>query len=251
MGLSWLTPEPGFSIIEVFMKTFEDKLKNSAYPGRGIVIGMTPDGRNVVHVYWIMGRSINSRNRIFEMDGEFMRTKAFDEAKLTDPSLVIYYPVKNAGGFHIVTNGDQTDTIYEYLVNDSTFEEALYTRCYEPDPPNFTPRISGISDMDAMSYKLSILKTVDNNETLEQKCFFSYANYMNGTGHCITTYIDDGNPLPSFEGEPYKVALFNDIDATIEKFWSYLDNDNRVSMAVKFINVEAGAAIVRIINKNV
>ena len=232
------------------MRTYENKLKNSTYPGRGIVIGMTPDGQNTVHVYWIMGRSVNSRNRVFEMDGSFMRTKAYDEAKLTDPSLVIYYPIKNLGNSHIVTNGDQTDTIYEYLVNDSTFEEALYTRRFEPDPPNFTPRISGISDMESMNYKLSILKTVDNDEKLEQKCFFSYVNYIKGTGHCITTYEDNGTPLPSFEGEPYKVALFNDIDETLKTFWSYLDQDNRVSLAVKFINVETGEAKVKIINKN-
>lgn len=233
------------------MKTFENKIKNSVYPGRGIVIGMSPDGNYVVHVYWIMGRSVNSRNRVFEMDGNAMRTKAFDEAKLTDPSLVIYYPMRDTDGYHITTNGDQTDTVYEYLVNDSTFEEALYTRQYEPDPPNLTPRISGISNMNDMTYRMSILKTVDNNEELEQKCFFRYANYIKGIGHCITTYADDGNPLPSFEGEPYRVGLFNDIEETLENFWGCLNEDNRVSMAVKFIDVKTGAAAVRIMNKNV
>lgn len=232
------------------MKTYENKLKKSRYPGRGIVIGMTPDGRNIVQVYWIMGRSVNSRNRVFEMDGPFMRTKAFDEAKLSDPSLVIYYPIKNTNGFHIVTNGDQTDTIFKYLINESTFEEALKTRRFEPDPPNFTPRISGVSIMDSMSYKLSVLKTVDNDESLEQKCFFSYSKYIRGIGHCITTYADDGNPLPSFEGEPFKVALFNDIQKNLDEFWGYLDVDNRVSLAVKFISVETGDAEVLIVNKN-
>jgi len=232
------------------MKTHEENLKNSTYPGRGIVIGLTPNGKSIVQVYWIMGRSANSRNRVFEMDGSFMRTKAFDEVRLTDPSLVIYYPMKSIGSSHIVTNGDQTDTIYKYLVNNSTLEEALYTRQFEPDPPNLTPRISGISNIASMTYKLSILKTVNNDEELEQKCFFSYANYIKGIGHCITTYADNGIPLPSFEGEPYKVALFDNIDETMEKFWGYLDKDNRVSLAVKFISVKTHEAKVKIVNKN-
>ena len=231
-------------------KTFEDKLINSTYPGRGIVIGMTPDMKNIVQVYWIMGRSVNSRNRVFEMDGQFMRTKAFDEALLLDPSLVIYYPMKNTGNSHIVTNGDQTDTVYEYLNNGGIFEAALETREFEPDPPNFTPRISGIVDMDVSGFKLSILKTVDNNEELGQKCFFIYDDFIKGIGHCITTYNDDGNPLPSFSGEPYKVGLFNDMDKTLKTFWEYLDKDNRVSLAVKFIDTKTGEATVKIINTN-
>ncbi|MCD6322951.1 MAG: inosine monophosphate cyclohydrolase [Clostridiales bacterium] len=232
-------------------KTFEDKLINSTYPGRGIVIGMTPDMKNIVQVYWIMGRSVNSRNRIFEADGHFMRTKAFDESKLTDPSLIIYYPIKNYGQKHIVTNGNQTDTIFEYLRNSESFEVALETREYEPDPPNYTPRISGISNIEDMTYKLSILKTVDNKAELSQKNFFSYSRYIQGIGHCITTYADNGNPLPSFAGEPYKVALFNDIKETAEKFWGYLDVDNRVSLVVKFINCKIGKTNLKIINKNV
>lgn len=230
--------------------THEDKLKNSTYPGRGIVIGMTPDGSHIVQVYWIMGRSVNSRNRIFEMDGQFMRTKAFDEALLTDPSLVIYYPMKNRGNSHIVTNGDQTDTVYEYLTKGRTFEAALETRKFEPDSPNFTPRISGIVDMDVSGFKLSILKTVNNNEKLGQKCFFTYEDFIKGIGHCITTYNDDGNPLPSFRGEPYKVGLFNNLDETLGTFWNYLDKDNRVSLAVKFIDSKTGEAKVKIINTN-
>ena len=232
-------------------KTHETNLINSSYPGRGIVVGMTPDGTNIAQVYWIMGRSVNSRNRVFETDGSFMRTKAYDEAKLTDPSLVIYYPMKNTLDKHIVTNGDQTDTIFEHLHDGSSFEAALNTRQYEPDPPNFTPRISGISDMKTMSYKMSILKTVDNDETLSQKCFYSYKNYIKGIGHCITTYADNGKPLPSFAGEPYKVELFNDINETAERFWSYLDEDNRVSLAVKFIDCKSGKTSMVIINKNV
>lgn len=230
--------------------THESKLKNSTYPGRGIVIGMTPDKGHIVQVYWIMGRSINSRNRVFEMDGKFMRTKAFDEALLTDPSLVIYYPMKDMGTRHIVTNGDQTDTVYDFLTSDSTFEAALETRKFEPDPPNFTPRISGIVDMDVSGFKLSILKTVDNNEELGQKSFFTYSDFISGIGHCITTYNDDGNPLPSFSGEPYKVGMFDDLDETLNAFWNYLDKDNRVSLAVKFICTESGEATIKIINKN-
>ncbi len=231
-------------------RTFEENLKNSTYPGRGIVIGMTPDEKHIVQVYWIMGRSINSRNRVFEVDGNSMRTKAFDEALLTDPSLVIYYPMKNAGDIHIVTNGDQTDTIYEYLISDNTFEAALETREFEPDPPNFTPRISGVVDIDVSGYKLSILKTVDNDADMGQKCLYSYGDFIKGIGHCITTYSDDGNPLPSFHGEPYKVRLSNDINETLETFWDYLDKGNRVSMAVKFINRETGKTIIKITNKN-
>ncbi len=231
--------------------THEDKLINSTYPGRGIVIGMTPDSNHIVQVYWIMGRSVNSRNRIFEADGQFMRTKAFDESKLTDPSLIIYYPIKNYGQKHIVTNGDQTDTIFEHLQNSGSFEAALETREYEPDPPNYTPRISGISNIEDMTYKLSILKTVDNNAELGQKNFFSYGRYIQGIGYCITTYADNGNPLPSFTGEPFKVALFNDIEETAEKFWSYLNVDNRVSLAVKFIDCKTEKTNLKIINKNV
>lgn len=232
------------------MKTYERKLVKSKYPGRGIVIGLTPDKQNIVQIYWIMGRSTNSRNRIFEMDGDFMRTKAFDEALLTDPSLVIYYPIKNYGSSHIVTNGDQTDTIYKHLAIGQTFEDALEKRKFEPDPPNFTPRISGLADTKSQGYKLSILKTINNNEHLEQKCFFSYGDFISGIGHCITTYMDDGNPLPSFGGEPYTVKLFNDIDINLETFHNYLNRDNRVSTAVKFINVNTSKAVVKIINEN-
>lgn len=232
------------------MKTFEKKLKKSSYPGRGIIIGMTPDSKNIVQIYWIMGRSVNSRNRIFEMDGDFMRTKAYDDALLTDPSLVIYFPMKTYSSIHIVANGDQTDTIYKHLTIGKTFEDALEKRKFEPDSPNFTPRISGVADIKSRGYKLSILKTVDNNEHLEQKCFFSYGDFISGIGHCITTYSDDGIPLPSFEGEPYKVKLFDDIDVNLNTFWGYLNKENRVSLAVKFINAKTGKAIIKIINEN-
>jgi len=231
--------------------TFEDKLIKSKYPGRGIVIGKTPDGKHFVQIYWIMGRSPNSKNRIFEKDGTFVRTKAFDESKLEDPSLIIYYPSKDYKEYHIITNGDQTDTIYNYLKKGQSFEQALKTRCYEPDPPNFTPRISGVINIKKGEYKLSILKTIDNNNMQEAKMFYNYSNFILGIGHCITTYIDDGKILPSFMGEPYKVKLFNDIIETANVFWNYLNKDNRVSLLVKFINVETQKQEIVIKNKNI
>lgn len=231
-------------------KTFEDRLKNSTYPGRGIVIGCSPDGKNMVQVYWIMGRSENSRNRVFERDGSYMRTRAHDPKKLVDPSLIIYHPMKDIDGLHIVSNGDQTDTIYEYLSKGGTFREALLTREYEPDSPNYTPRISGISYPDCKKYTLSILKAEDNDPQKGKKEFFEYENPENGIGHCITTYVDDGNPLPPFEGEPYPVRLFDDIDETAKVFWDYLDNDNRVSLAVKFVRINTDSKKIVIINSN-
>lgn len=231
--------------------TYEKKITDSLYPGRGIVIGKTPNGKNIVQVYWIMGRSDNSRNRIFEKDGGYIRTKAFDESKLIDSSLVIYYPIKYVEENHIVTNGNQTETIVEFLKKGSTFEEALKTREFEPDPPNYTPRISGIVNVAGNGYKLSILKTAENNEELGQRNFFAYDKYINGAGHCITTYSDDGNPLPSFNGEPYLVKVFNDIIETTKTFWDYLNKDNRVSLLVKHINVKTGKTEFEIINKNI
>lgn len=230
--------------------TFEKKLTDSSYPGRGIVAGMTPDGENMVQVYWIMGRSENSRNRVFEAEGNEVRTKAHDEDKLTDPSLVIYYPCRIFRQFHIMTNGDQTDTIVEFLSQGKCFEGALKTRAFEPDPPNFTPRISSIIDTDDMSYKMAILKTINNDSDHEAKIFYQYLRFIEGYGHCLTTYEGDGNPLPSFQGEPYLVKLFNDIDENAETFWGYLNQENRVSLMVKFINVKTGKLDMRIINKN-
>ncbi|MBN2852168.1 MAG: IMP cyclohydrolase [Clostridia bacterium] len=230
--------------------TFEDKIINSTYPGRGIVVGMTPDEKNLVQVYWIMGRSENSRNRIFEMDGEFIRTKAYDEKKLTDPSLVIYYPSRIFEQFHIVTNGDQTDTIVEFLKQGKCFEGALKTRAFEPDPPNLTPRISSIIDTDNKTYKMAILKTINNDSRFESKIFYEYHHFIAGAGHCLTTYEKDGNPLPSFQGEPYIVRLFNDISENADTFWNYLNTENRVSLFVKFINIKTKEQTIKIINKN-
>ena len=217
----------------------------SSYPGRGIIIGMTPDGKNMVQVYWIMGRSENSRNRIFAMEDGFVKTEAFDISKLSDPSLVIYYAARNYDNIHIVTNGDQTDTIYEM----KSFEDALATRTFEPDPPNFTPRISGICNNG--KYKLSILKSIDNNSDYCVRQYFNYDKPIAGIGHCIHTYDCDGNPLPSFSGEPYKVPVFNCIDETADYYWNNLNEENKISLFVKFIDIENNKFNIKIINKNV
>lgn len=232
------------------MKTFESRLAGNSYPGRGIVIGMTPDGRNIVQIYWIMGRSENSRNRVFEYNGTTLRTRAFEESKLTDPSLVIYNAMRVCNDMHIVTNGDQTDTVYDFVQAGEGFKEALDTREFEPDEPNYTPRISGIVFSNTMVYKLSVLKTINNDKSRGQRNYFEYTKFINGIGHCVTTYIGDGNPLPSFEGEPYPVEILDDIDENTNRFWNMLDEDNRVSLAVKYIDVSSKEITVRIVNKN-
>jgi len=229
-----------------------EALKGNRYPGRGIIIGMTPDGTRLVQVYWIMGRSENSRNRIFvlEEDGS-VRTEARDPAKLTDPSLIIYYPVRQTAGAHIVTNGDQTDTIANTIAQGGTFEDALRTRTFEPDAPNFTPRISGIvqpGDKSA-AYKLAILKSNRGIESLAQRHFFTYERPLAGFGHLITTYRGDGNPLPSFEGEPKLVPLFDDANQTLDFYWDRLDEENRISLLVKTIPARGGEAAIVIRNK--
>ena len=195
------------------MRSIFDELKNNAYPGRGIMIGKSQDGKHAVAVYFIMGRSENSRNRVFVNDGLGIRTQAFDESKLTDPSLIIYAPVRVLGNKTIVTNGDQTDTIYEGLNNQLTFEQALRSREFEPDAPNYTPRISGVIKQEGenFNYALSILKSANGDPASCQRFTFTYKNPINGQGHFIHTYQGDGNPLPSFEGEPKLVAVPNDI----------------------------------------
>ena len=224
-------------------------LKNNTYPGRGIVIGKCACGSSMVIAYFIMGRSENSRNRIFLEDGEGIKTKAFDEAKLVDPSLIIYSPVRVIDGKTIVTNGDQTDTVYDFIKEGKTFEEALRTRCYEPDAPNFTPRISGVVEGDF--YKLSILKSADGDGDGHNRYFYEYYNTKPGIGHFIHTYKCDGNPIPSFEGEPEKVELKGDIDTFTKNVWESLNEDNKVSLFVRYINLETGKYETRIVNKNV
>lgn len=227
-------------------------LEANSYPGRGIIIGLTPDGTRLLQVYWIMGRSENSRNRVFiGEDNGFLRTEAKDPAKLSDPSLIIYYPLKHKGSAHIVTNGDQTDTIYDALLSEGTFEQALARRTYEPDAPNFTPRISGIADIqdEQFTYKLSILKTNNNDPAQTQRHFFTYEKAIAGFGHLIHTYSADGNPLPSFQGEPVLVLLQDSIEATANYYWDKLNEENRVSLLVKSIRLTDGATELKIINK--
>ncbi|AZN39525.1 IMP cyclohydrolase [Paenibacillus albus] len=228
------------------------RLQENSYPGRGIVIGLTPDATRYVQVYWIMGRSENSRNRVFipEENG-FLRTEAADPAKLTDPSLIIYYPLRHEGSAHIVTNGDQTDTIWEAIKSGGTFEGALATRTYEPDPPNFTPRISGIVDLnDAQnSYKLSILKSNENDESQTKRQYFHYEQAIAGYGHFISTYVGDGNPLPSFAGEPQVAPLFDDEQETARFYWDLLDGDNKISLLVKTIRIEDGETTLTVVNR--
>ena len=232
--------------------SLEQELKNNAYPGRGIVIGKTPDGKRAVTAYFIMGRSENSRNRIFIEDGEGIRTQAFDESKLSDPSLIIYAPVRVLGNKTIVTNGDQTDTIYELMDKQQTFEQALRTREFEPDGPNFTPRISGIMHVEngSYNYALSILKSSDGDPAACNRYTFAYSNPIAGEGRFIHTYMGDGDPLPSFEGEPKRVEIPDDMDAFTDMLWNSLNEDNKVSLFVRYIDIETGKYTSKIINKN-
>ena len=233
-----------------------EELRGNSYPGRGIVIGKSGDGKCAVTAYFIMGRSENSRNRVFVEEGDNMRTQAFDPALLSDPSLVIYFPVRMFDGGMIVTNGDQTDTIYDRIQKHpdcaapGCFVRALLTRTFEPDPPILTPRISGIIDLkDKGNYWLSILKSTDGDGDFAQRQFFSY-EAKPGLGHFIHTYEGDGNPVPSFAGEPTAVEIPSDIDGFTQGLWESLNEDNKVSLFVRFIDLESGAMETRIVNKN-
>ncbi len=232
--------------------SLEQELKNNAYPGRGIVIGKTPDGTKAVTAYFIMGRSENSRNRVFVEDGEGIRTQAFDPAKLKDPSLIIYAPVRVLEGDTIVTNGDQTDTVYEGLKWKMTFEQSLRSREFEPDGPNYTPRISGVMHLadGKYSYEMSILKSNNGNPDSCCRYNFSYENPLAGEGHFIHTYMHDGNPLPSFEGEPKPVEILDDMEAFTDLVWNSLNEDNKVSLFVRYIDIATGAYETKIVNKN-
>lgn len=229
-----------------------ENLKKNAYPGRGIVLGATQDGQKLVQVYWIMGRSENSRNRIFVEENGFVRTKAFDESKLTDPSLIIYYPLKAFGKYHIISNGDQTDTVYDFLKKGEGFSDALATREFEPDAPNYTPRITGIMEIGGKyAYSLSILKTETGNPSTCLRHFYNYDKPLNGLGHCIHTYAGDGEVLPSFTGEPYLMPIPDSIDAALEFYWELLNPENRVSLLVKTIELHSGKVEIRIKNRHV
>lgn len=229
-----------------------NELAGNSYPGRGIVIGKSADGKYAVTAYFIMGRSENSRNRVFVEDGEGIRTQAFDPSKLSDPSLIIYAPVRVLGNKTIVTNGDQTDTIYELMDKQQTFEQALRTREFEPDAPNYTPRISGIMHIDngTYNYAMSILKSNNGNPDACNRYTFAYQNPVAGEAHFIHTYMGDGNPLPSFEGEPKPVEIPDDIDDFTNLLWESLNKDNKVSLFVRFIDIETGKYESRIVNKN-
>lgn len=231
--------------------SIENELRGNAYPGRGIIIGKTPDGKHAASAYFIMGRSENSRNRIFVTEGDGIRTEAFDPSKLKDPSLIIYAPVRVRGNDTIVTNGDQTDTIYDLMGEGKTFEEALRTREFEPDGPNYTPRISGVMHMtDGFNYEMSILKSDNGNPDQCNRYTFFYDNPVAGEGHFIHTYMHDGNPLPSFEGEPKLIEMSDDMDAFADMLWNSLNEDNKVSLFVRYINLEDGTVRTKIINKN-
>lgn len=232
--------------------SLQTELKGNSYPGRGIVIGRSGDGKYAVTAYFIMGRSENSRNRIFVEEGEGIRTQAFDESKLSDPSLIIYAPVRVLGNKTIVTNGDQTDTVYELMDKQQTFEQALRTREFEPDAPNYTPRISGIMHVEngSYNYAMSILKSSNGNPKACNRYTFAYENPASGEGHFIHTYMGDGNPLPSFEGEPKLVGIDGGIDGLAEMIWGSLNEENKVSLFVRYIDIESGSYETRIINKN-
>ncbi len=234
------------------MLDLKQELSQNAYPGRGIVIGKTPDGKKAVTAYFIMGRSSNSRNRVFVTEGEGIRTEAFDPSKLEDPSLIIYAPVRVLNNYTIVTNGDQTDTIFDGMSKGETFEQSLRIREFEPDGPNYTPRISGIMKVEnnTFHYAMSILKSNNGNPDACNRYTFTYENPVNGEGHFIHTYMHDDNPLPSFEGEPKLVAIDDDMDAFANMLWENLNEDNKVSLFVRYIDIETGSYETKIINKN-
>lgn len=234
------------------IQSLVNELSGCDYPGRGIVIGRSEDGTKAVTAYFIMGRSENSRNRVFVEDGEGIRTQAFDPSKLSDPSLIIYAPVRVLGDKTIVTNGDQTDTVYNLMKEGKTFEESLRTREFEPDGPNYTPRISGLMTVSSGKYEyaMSILKSHNGNPDQCDRYTFSYDAPMAGEGHFIHTYMKDGNPLPSFEGEPTWVKISGNIDEFTDMIWNNLNQDNKVSLFVRYIDIATGEYETRIINKN-
>lgn len=234
------------------MISLQNELLTNAYPGRGIVIGKSKDGKSAVTAYFIMGRSENSRNRVFVEEGEGIRTEAFDPSKLSDPSLIIYAPVRVLGNRTIVTNGDQTDTIYDLMDKEFTFEQALKTRAFEPDAPNYTPRISGIMHIEngKFDYALSILKSNNGDPACCNRYTFTYDNAKSGEGRFIHTYKCNEEPLPSFEGEPKIVEIPDDIEGFTNMLWESLNEENKVSLFVRYIDIETGKYETRIINKN-
>ncbi len=233
------------------IKTLSEELANNPYPGRGIVAGRSEDGRHAVTAYFIMGRSANSRNRIFVPDGEGIRTQACDPSKMEDPGLIIYAPVRVLGTNTIVTNGDQTDTICQGLMEGKTFGEALRKRTFEPDAPNYTPRISALLDVRGgeYEYRLSILKSADGDPSSCARFTFTYENPRAGEGHYLHTYLTDGDPLPSFEGEPERVDIRGEIDAFTNLIWENLNKENKISLFVRYIDIRTGRYETRIVNQ--
>ena len=231
------------------IKSMAERLDGNTYPGRGIVLGITPDGEKAVAAYFIMGRSVNSRNRVFCLEPDGIRTEAHDPALMKDPHLIIYHPVRELGNGLIVTNGDQTDTIWEFAAKGESWEAALRTRMFEDDGPNWTPRISGLQAIDG-SYKMSILKAADPEGKGCARYFYEYPGQA-GLGHFLHTYVCDGNPvIPTFQGEPERVAMDNDMDAFTAMLWESLNEDNKISLYVRFTDLETGAYDETIINKN-
>ncbi len=233
------------------MVSIYEYLAGNQYPGRGVAIGKTADGKKAIILYFIMGRSVNSRNRVFELTDDGIRTRAFDPSKLSDPSLIIYAPVRAYGNQTVVTNGDQTDTVVDALKVGGTFEGALRTREFEPDAPNFTPRISGILKIENgdLSYKLSVLKKSPYCDGCD-RMFYEYALPADGVGHIIHTYMGDGNPIPSFCGEPVAFGVGNDLQSIADGVWSALNDDNKVSLFARTIELETGKTETLIYNKN-
>ena len=229
------------------MLSLEQDLKNNSYPGRGIVIGRSANGKSAVAAYFIMGRSENSRNRVFVKEPDGIRTQAYDPAKLADPSLIIYHPVRQMGRGLIVTNGDQTDTIRDFLEQGLPFEQALSTREFEPDGPNWTPRISGLLSPDG-SYKLSILKSADAEGTACARYTFAYPG-LAGVGHFLHTYVTDGSPIPTFQGEPERVAIPDTLEGCVNLIWNHLNEANKISLYVRYTDLATGTWEERIVNK--
>ncbi len=235
------------------MLSLKRELTGNTYPGRGIILGKSEDSRCAVVAYFIMGRSANSRNRIFVEEEDGIRTQAFDPSKIEDPSLIIYAPVRVLDDRLIVSNGDQTDTIYDGMRAGKSFEESLRKRKFEPDAPNYTPRISGLLELreGACTISMSILKSHNGNPAQCDRCTYTYDKPLAGEGYFIHTYQSDGSPLPSYEGEPALLALSGDIDCLTEEIWSALNEDNKVSLFVRYIHLEDGSSQTRIVNKNV
>lgn len=234
------------------VKSMKERLEGNSYPGRGIVVGKSADGTKACAAYFIMGRSANSRNRVFTVKNGEVFTEPFDASKVEDPSLIIYAAVRQYENKQIVTNGNQTDTIYEGLVAGKSFSQALTAREFEPDAPNLTPRISGMLTFDQgdFNYEMSILKSADAEGTGCNRFTYSYVP-MNGVGHFLHTYVCDGNPIPTFQGEPERVTIPNDMESFAREIWESLDENNKISLYVRYIDLATGNVEEKLINKNV